>query len=112
MQFVPVMGECLSNSMGTALILASALWTLTGSLHPFILAFHFALWFLCDFLLLIRLSTQVTVSLPFHWIAREVLSIPMWLHVMSGNTVLWRGRRMKLEAGGSLAQIADNGGTA
>lgn len=112
MQFVPVMGECLSNSMGAALILGAALWILTGSLHPIILALHFSLWFLCDFLLMIRISTQVTTSLPVYWMAREVLSIPMWLHVMSGNTVLWRGRRMKLEAGGSLAQIANGGGAA
>jgi ceramide glucosyltransferase len=106
------MGEFFSGAAGSALILAAAFWTLTGSFHPLLLAFHFAFWFLCDFLLMTRLSTQVTVTLPFYWFVREVLSIPMWLHVMSGNTVLWRGRRLRLEAGGVLSKSVQNGGTA
>lgn len=112
MALIPYLGEIFGGPVGCAVILSVGLKLLTGSISYSLLALHFALWFLCDFLLMIRLSTQVTWRIPFYWFAREILSIPMWFHILCGNTVLWRGNRLRLQAGGVLADTATSKGMA
>ena len=103
MQLLAWAGELLSGCVPATLLLAAGLKLLTGSVQPALLGIHVWLWFLCDFALMMRLSTQVTLSLPVYWAARELLAIPMWIHTLCGNTVLWRGARLRLQAGGVLA---------
>lgn len=38
------------------------------------------------------------------WVIREALSILLWLSILSGNTVFWRGQEYRLLQGGLLAR--------
>jgi ceramide glucosyltransferase len=69
---------------------------------PLSLALHFGIWSICDWCLMRRLGQEIDVRLPLIWFLREFLTIPMWLHIVSGNTVIWRGRKLKLHPGGIL----------
>jgi ceramide glucosyltransferase len=104
MQLFAWAGELFSGPIGSALLGSLGLELLTGSVPYSLLAAHFALWFFCDLLLMKRLKAQIDAAVPFYWIAREALFIPMWVHILCGNTVLWRGNRLRLEAGGVLAE--------
>jgi ceramide glucosyltransferase len=39
------------------------------------------------------------------WCAREALAVIMWVAIASGRKVLWRGRKLVIQAGGTLAEI-------
>ena len=104
MQLFAWAGELFSGPIGSAVLGGLGLKLLTGSVPWSLVALHFAVWFVCDALLMIRLSTQINAMIPVYWIARETAFIPMWFHILCGNTVLWRGNRLRLEAGGVLAQ--------
>jgi ceramide glucosyltransferase len=82
-------------------VLALPAWTsLTGAQALFL---HLSLHSLCDFLLLKRLSDSVNPLLPVIWLIRETLSLPLWFCMACGNTVNWRGQKLTLEPGGTLA---------
>ena len=38
----------------------------------------------------------------FAWFARELLALPQWIHIASGNTVNWRGNRLRVQPGGTI----------
>ena len=63
---------------------------------------HFGIWIVCDFILMHQLKTKLRPVLVLQWLARELLAVPHWLHIASGNTVNWRGTRLKLESGGTI----------
>jgi hypothetical protein len=65
---------------------------------------YVAVWFLCDFAVMVRLRTPLSWTLPFYWLAREALALPLWFHIWWGNTVSWRGNQLRLEPGGVLAE--------
>jgi ceramide glucosyltransferase len=103
MQLFAWAGELLASPLGSGALLAAGLKLFTGTVAWSLIGIHLGLWFLADFALMLRLSTQVNAALPLYWLARELLFVPMWLHVLCGNTVLWRGNRFRLEAGGVIA---------
>lgn len=97
--FEPLCGSILSGALG-----AWAFKSLWG-VHPLhFLTIHLGLWFICDALLMLVLKAELKIYTPGVWLARELLSIPHWLHILSGNTVNWRGNQLKLNAGGVLAE--------
>lgn len=87
-----------------SLILGSiAMHGLFGLSPAIFAAIHLSLWSFCDLLIMKRLGQRVEIKMPLVWFARELLAIPMWVHIASGNTVLWRGKRLSLRSGGILA---------
>lgn len=66
------------------------------------LAAHLGLWCLCDCALMWRISGRLGLDAPLIWVAREFLEIPLWVHAVCGNSVNWRGQRLRLQAGGVL----------
>jgi hypothetical protein len=66
------------------------------------MAIHLSLWSLCDLLLMARLGQKIEARLAVFWFIRELLSLPLWSHIASGNTVDWRGRKLRLQPGGIL----------
>ena len=34
---------------------------------------------------------------------RELIALPLWLHMACGTSVSWRGKRMKIRSGGLLS---------
>lgn len=70
---------------------------------PFLCA-HLTAWFLCDLLLMICLKAELKPLTPVYWLLRELSWLPMHLHILSGNTVSWRGSKLRLLPGGTLAE--------
>lgn len=69
-------------------------------LHVF--ALHILLWLLADVLLLRAMNERITPLTFLTWIVRETLHLPLWIHIASGKTVWWRGRKLTLVRGGTL----------
>jgi ceramide glucosyltransferase len=61
-----------------------------------------SLWAVADLILIraIAAESMSQASLTFDsvvaWILRELLVIPLWLHVLVGNTVSWKGTRLRI----------------
>ena len=66
------------------------------------LSAHLVVWWFCDALLMGKMSRALNLNFPVIWLARELSAFPLWVHIASGNTVSWRGRTLKIEAGGLL----------
>ncbi|MDR3606200.1 MAG: ceramide glucosyltransferase [Oligoflexia bacterium] len=95
--FEPFLGIFASAIFG-----ALAFQRLFGISPVLFACIHLTLWSVCDLLLMRRLGQKVEVKMPLFWFGRELLGLPMWLHIASGNTVNWRGERLKLQSGGIL----------
>jgi ceramide glucosyltransferase len=69
-------------------------------------ALHLLIWFIADIVIRWRLKEPLLWDeLPEQlglWLLREFLSLPLWLHIAVGNTVNWRGQKLKVQAGGLL----------
>ena len=83
------------------------------SLHHFIgfpfwafFLLHLAVWATCDAMLLKKLNRKLSASSFFIWFLREILSVPLWIHILCGNTINWRGNHLALKSGGRLAHEA------
>ncbi len=66
------------------------------------LAIHIGLWFVCDLALMLKFKESPRLTNLMAWIVRETIQVPLWAHVAMGNSVLWRGHRLKLQRGGLL----------
>lgn len=64
---------------------------------------HIAIWAGCDALLMKKLDRNLTASSFLYWLLREILSVPLWIHILCGNTINWRGNHLALKSGGRLA---------
>ncbi len=87
------------GAIGFKLLLGLGFWSF--------LMFHFVLAGACDLIIFAEAPTRGTAADSFGfagaWFIREWLAIPLWIHTLSGKTVEWRGRRLKLEPGGELS---------
>ncbi len=97
--FEPLNGPIVSGLIG-----AYAFHKAFGISPLSFMAAHVAVWFLCDLLIMAAMKAEIDYTTPFFWLLREISSIPHWAHILAGNTVSWRGSRLKLEAGGVLAE--------
>ena len=103
--FEPFCSPCLSGVLG-AFALSNHFPRLGVSSF---LAIHLLLWSLCDGLLILRMGTRLRWQTPVAWFLRELLALPLWLHIASGNTVNWRGRQITLQAGGLILADESSG---
>jgi ceramide glucosyltransferase len=95
--FEPVMG-CLASGLLGAWALAHA----TGLTMSQFFTLHLVAWSTCDFLQMGLLNPEIRWTSALAWFARELLALPQWIHIASGNTVNWRGNRLRIQAGGVL----------
>lgn len=93
----PFFGCLTSGILGSI-----ALWRWTGASPAICMAIHLSVWSFCDHLMMRRLGQKTEARLPLFWFLRELLSLPLWIHIASGSTVDWRGRKLKLQSGGIL----------
>lgn len=97
--FEPVMGCFASGWLGA--------WALAGtfgiSMSEFF-ALHLMAWSTCDFLQMKLLNPEIRWTSALAWFGREILAFPQWVHIASGNTVNWRGNRLRIQAGGVLSE--------
>lgn len=56
-----------------------------------------------DLLLSRKVSGEVAKDFAWAWLARELLSLPMWAAIAMGNTVQWRGHSLPIRFGGKIS---------
>lgn len=93
--------ELLQNSVVTCFIGAIAVPSFFSVGLPTFIAAHLGFWAACDWALMRRMG-RTGLRETFAWIAREFLSIPLYIQIYMNNTVQWRGQRLRLRAGGVL----------
>jgi ceramide glucosyltransferase len=81
---------------------AVASHALLGFSYSAFMGLHLALWSGCDLLLMRKLDPGTSWRAPLYWLGRELLSLPLWVHTALGNTVNWRGNRLRILSGGIL----------
>lgn len=93
----PLFGSVVSGLIGAWA--SSRAW----GIHPLAyFGMHMSIWSACDLTVLLRLDPQPKALTPLAWLIRELLAVPLWFHIGSGNTVNWRGNRLKIQSGGTL----------
>jgi ceramide glucosyltransferase len=100
---------CIEPFLSSPISGALGAWVLSYFFdQPWLLFFslHLLIWFMSDMMIRHRLKEPLFWDeLPEQmglWLMREFLSLPLWLHIAVGNTVNWRGQKLKVQAGGLL----------
>jgi ceramide glucosyltransferase len=93
----PFFGAIVSGLAGAFAF--SVAWSVSPQVF---LAIHLGVWSLGDFLILRRIWPEYHILTPAAWFLRELLCFPQWLHIASGRTILWRGRKYTILPGGIL----------
>lgn len=101
--------EPLFSSMFSGILGSIAFHFFLGVSIPIFVLSHLLFWWLCDSLIYWRLASTLDFKTPFVWLLRELLAFPLWVHTASGNTVMWRGNRLKLLSGGVLDSFYEEG---
>lgn len=66
---------------------------------------HLLIWLFFDLKLMQQLESRLTFEMVASWLLRELLALPLWLHMAVGNSVDWRGKRLRIRTGG-LVEVA------
>lgn len=93
----PLFGSIASGLLGA--------WAFSNCLNvaPSVFLFlHLAVWSVCDLAIMKNVEPRLSMQTPVAWFLREFLAFPLWLHIASGNTINWRGNRLKIQRGGTL----------
>ncbi|MBI3555486.1 MAG: glycosyltransferase [Deltaproteobacteria bacterium] len=101
---LPFLGEPLNGPIASGLLGAYACHALFGVAPLQFIGLHIAGWFMCDLVTMLAMKAEISYATPLFWALRELSQIPQWAHILSGDTVNWRGRQLKLEAGGVLVE--------
>lgn len=96
--------EILASAVPTGALGAYGLQEAFGVSFAWAWAAHVLVWGACDAVQMRALSGRYGWRDPAAWLARELLAVPLWLHAVSGRTVVWRGRKLKLGTGGLLIE--------
>jgi ceramide glucosyltransferase len=96
---LPFCAEFLVGAVPSGLIGAMA-FSGEFDFPPLVFLFlHMTFWFLCDSMILSRVGQKFTWATAPVWLLREILSLPLWLHISIGNSIQWRGRTIQLGLG-------------
>ncbi|MBY0369779.1 ceramide glucosyltransferase [bacterium] len=96
--------EPFFNVWTSGLCGAFAVSALTGFSAPLFFGTHFTLWAAADAWVNHRLLGEWDVRHFLAWFARELLALPQWIHTALGQSVYWRGARIRLLEGGLVAE--------
>jgi ceramide glucosyltransferase len=95
--FEPFLSSIVSGLLG-----AWACHAWLGTSVAAFLAIHLGIWAAADALVIRKLDGALRLHVPLAWFARELSGLFLWLHTLSGNTVKWRGAKMRVMGGGIL----------
>jgi len=87
--FEPLLGAVVSGVLGA---LAFKSWE--------VLVAHLAVWAILDVVMIRHFEERWDPLAPFLWLIREVLAVPLWIHIACGSSIHWRGKSMKILPGG------------
>lgn len=100
----PFFMELLMSSFVSGILgMLSWIYLNLGAWQTFV-ALHIILWAGCDIIVNICLGERFRFRMLLAWCVREVLSLPLWLHIVSGTKVKWRGQSLHLQKGGVLRE--------
>jgi ceramide glucosyltransferase len=88
----PFFSSVLSGALGAT---AFALKWHVSPAH--FLALHFATWAAFDAIMVTRVGEFSGLAFFPVWFVRELTHIPLWIHILMGNTVIWRGQSIRLK---------------
>jgi ceramide glucosyltransferase len=91
----PLLGAMVSGALG-----AWAFWSWVGADPIAFFASHMLLWFGLDVLVMRQQDDHFDVRAVLAWVLRESLAFPLWLHIATGSSVMWRGKRLRILPGG------------
>jgi ceramide glucosyltransferase len=94
--------EPFANALVSGVIGAFSFHALFGTGVSSFMMLHLGIWSFCDIWTIRSLGVALRWSTPIAWFLREMLALPLWLNIASGNTVDWRGHKLALGAGGIL----------
>jgi ceramide glucosyltransferase len=89
-------------SMFSGLIGALALHLVWNTPVLPVLGLHLLLWLCADLAVMRALGERPCARAVAAWLARELLHIPLWVHIFLGREVQWRGRSLIVARGGIL----------
>ena len=72
-------------------------------------AAYVAAWLAFDALSLVAGGGRLSVTFPLQSLARELLHLPLWVHIASGNEIRWKSGRWRLGRDGRLTELSSNG---
>jgi ceramide glucosyltransferase len=98
--------EPISNSIVSGLIGSYAFHSQLGVSLAAFWFFHLTFWAWGDWRVMRAVGADSNNKVPFVWFLRELLHLPLWIHISLGNTVTWRGRRLTLQRGGILKETS------
>ena len=107
---LPIFFEPWINSITSGLLGAIAFESLFGISKPFFIAGHLLFWLGSDLRLIWAVGEPIGPITALAWLAREILALPLWIQMMSGSTVNWRGHRLRVRSGGLLEMKAETRG--
>ncbi len=96
------MTEPFACAFGSGLLGATGVSMATGAPFWVPLLAHWVVWGFCDFFIMKKLSPSTGIKDMFFWFIQEILLLPMWLHALSSNKVMWRGNALHLKFGGKV----------
>jgi ceramide glucosyltransferase len=104
---IPFYFEWLSFAVPSGIIGSWAAYESYGWNPLVTMAAHLFVWFLCDLTIMKKIHSKIDYLTPFWWLCREALSFPMWAHIVSGDTVNWRGSILRLQPGGTVVPTGE-----
>jgi ceramide glucosyltransferase len=63
---------------------------------------HMVLWLLSDLVMMSCMGESAGPKALSSWVLREILNLPLWVHISMGRTVVWREKKLVLQTGGLL----------
>ncbi len=99
--------EILINSVVSGVLGGWALNHWFGIPILFFICVHLAIWLVCDLLLVQEIEAGLAWFDPAIWLLREVLALPLWFAIGLGNTVQWRGQKLRIGANTQLELASD-----
>ncbi len=105
---LPIFFEPLTMMFPSGAMGAFALYIFAGLPTGLVFLAHVSLWFILDLSLMKSLGQKPRFMLLPGWLLRECLALPLWIQTICGNTVMWRGSRLKVKTGGLLEAQIEN----
>jgi ceramide glucosyltransferase len=61
------------------------------------LSMHFAAWLIGDCVLTSKVAGMPKLKFVSTWFLRELIHLPLWIHIGLGNSIVWRGQIIRLK---------------
>jgi len=99
---IPFSGELFLSCLVSGCLGAFGARSAFGWSPALFLACHLAVWAACDAVAIRALKCKLSIGVALAWFLRELLVVPLWIKIASGNTVQWRGKELVIQSGGMI----------